>query len=78
MAVAYKIQSQLSRTEATKNNIKNGISFLQVQDGALKVLGDVLDRMAELKSFYNDVSKNSMDRENYNYEFTELQRQLVL
>lgn len=78
MAVAYKIQSVLSRTEATKNNIKNGISFLQVQDGALKVLGDVLDRMAELKSYYNDVSKNSMDRENYNYEFTELQRQLVL
>ena len=78
LAVSYKIQSVLSRTEATKNNIKNGISFLQVQDGALKVLGDVLDRMAELKSFYNDVSKNSMDRENYNYEFTELQRQLVL
>lgn len=78
LAVSYKIQSVLSRTEATKNNIKNGISFLQVQDGALKVLGDVLDRMAELKSFYNDVSKNSMDRENYNFEFTELQRQLVL
>ena len=78
LAVSYKLDSVLSRTEATKNNIKNGISFLQVQDGALKVLGDVLDRMAELKSFYNDVSKNSMDRENYNYEFTELQRQLVL
>ncbi len=78
MAVGYKLQSVLKRTEATRNNIQNGISFLQVQDGALKVMGDVLDRMAELKSFFNDISKNSLDRENYNYEFTELQKQLSL
>lgn len=78
MAVGYKLQSVLKRTEATRNNIQNGISFLQVQDGAMKVIGDVLDRMAELKSFWNDISKNSQDRINYNYEFTELQKQLVL
>jgi len=78
MAVGYKLQSVLKRTEATRNNIQNGISYLQVQDGAFKVMGDVLDRMAELKSFWNDISKNSQDRENYNYEFTELQKQLTL
>ena len=78
LAVGYKLQSVLKRTEATRNNIQNGISYLQVQDGALTVIGDVLDRMAELKSFWNDISKNSQDRINYNYEFTELQKQLAL
>ena len=32
--------------------------------------------MAELKSFFNDVSKNAADRETYNHEFHELQVEL--
>lgn len=71
-----KLESAMRRTEATKFNIQNGISYLQVQDGAMKVTGSILDRMAELKSYYNDISKNDLDRENYNYEFNELQKQL--
>ena len=77
LAVGMKLQSQLRRTAATKQNIQNGVSFLQMQDGALKVTGEILDRMAELKSFFNDVSKNALDRETYNHEFRELQAQLV-
>ena len=76
LAVGMKLESALRRTEATKYNIQNGISYLQVQDGALKVAGSLLDRMSELKSYYNDISKNELDRENYNYEFKELQAQL--
>ncbi len=76
LAVGMKLESAMRRTEATKFNIQNGISYLQVQDGAMKVTGSILDRMAELKSYYNDISKNDLDRENYNYEFNELQKQL--
>ena len=47
-----------------------------MQDSVLKVAGDIIDRMAELKSFFNDVSKNAMDRETYNHEFHELQKEL--
>ena len=47
-----------------------------MQDGVLKVAGEILDRMSELKSFYNDVSKSEADRETYNHEFNELQREL--
>ena len=36
MAVAYKINSALKRTEAVNQNIQNGISYLQVQDGDSK------------------------------------------
>ena len=55
-------------------NTQNGVSFLQMQDGVMKVAGEILDRMAELKSFFNDVSKSAADRETYNHEFDELQR----
>ena len=44
----------------------------------LKVAGEILDRMAELKSFWNDISKSDLDRETYNHEFVELQRELKM
>ena len=78
LAVHYKLRSVLSRTEATRNNLNNGISFLQVQDGAYQVASNILDRMAELKTFWSDISKSNSDRVNYNYEFKELQEQLAL
>ncbi len=78
LSVHYKLQSVLKRTEATRNNLHNGISFLQVQDGAYQVASRILDRMAELKTFWSDISKSDTDRVNYNYEFKELQEQLAL
>ena len=74
LAVGMKLQSALRRSEAARLNTQNGVSFLQMQDGALKVAGEILDRMAELKSFFNDVSKSQSDREVYNHEFKELQK----
>ena len=47
-----------------------------MQDSVMKVAGEILDRMAELKSFFNDVSKGPDDRQTYNHEFTELQKEL--
>ena len=73
-----KLQSTLRRAQASMQNTMNGISFLQMQDSVLKVAGDIIDRMAELKSFFNDVSKNAMDRETYNHEFHELQKSSTL
>ena len=76
LAVGMKLQSSLKRAAASRLNTQNGVSFLQMQDGVLKVTGEILDRMSELKSFYNDVSKSQADRETYNHEFKELQREL--
>jgi len=73
MAVAYKLNSKLKRTEAVRQNIQNGISYLQVQDGALSVVGKILDRISELRTMSMDVTKNSGDIENYSKEFVELQ-----
>jgi flagellin-like hook-associated protein FlgL len=76
LAVGLKLQSSLRRAQATMMNAQNGVSFLQMQDGAMKVAGEIVDRMSELKAFFNDVSKNAMDRETYNHEFHELQKEL--
>ena len=76
LAVAYKLQSSVKRTEAALNNHQNALSFLQVQDGVLEAVGEIVGRMAELRTMAADVSKNTADIENYSKEFLELQDQL--
>jgi len=76
MSVAYKLNSRIRRTEAVRSNVQNGISFLQVQDGALQSAGTIVNRMAELRAMAQDVTKNANDAENYTKEFVELQKQL--
>jgi flagellin-like hook-associated protein FlgL len=76
LAVGMKLQSSLKRSAASRLNTQNGVSFLQMQDGVLKVAGEILDRMAELKSFWNDISKSDDDRQTYNHEFNELQKEM--
>jgi flagellin len=76
LAVAYKLQSRVNRTEAVLHNHENSLSYLQVQDGALQTIGSVLDRMSELRTMAADITKNSGDIENYSKEFLELQAQL--
>ena len=76
LAVAYKLNSKLNRTEAVIQNSQNALSYLQVQDAGLQTVGKVVDRMAELRTMAQDITKNSGDIENYSKEFVELQSQL--
>ena len=76
LAVAYKLDSQAKRTEAVLNNHQNALSYLQLQDGALESVGEVVSRMAELRTMAAVVTKNTGDIENYSKEFRELQTQL--
>jgi len=66
----------VKRGEAAMQNVLNGISMLEVQDGILSSMGEIVNRMAELKSLYHDVMKSNDDREAYNVEFRDLQVQL--
>ena len=76
LAVSMKLNSAISRLEGASKNIQNAISFLEVQDGILSTVGELVDRMSELKSLYNDVMKNESDKATYNREFRDLQVQL--
>ena len=76
LAVSMKFSAAAKRSAAASANIGNSVSFLQTQDGSLKVAGKVLDRMSELKTLYQDPTKNADDLANYDAEFTELQSEL--
>ena len=75
LAVSMKLSAAAKRQGAVNTNIGNAVSFLQTQDGVLKVAAKVLDRMGELKTLYADPTKSSSDLANYDSEFTELQLQ---
>ena len=64
MSVAYKLESRTTRTHATIQNAQNGLSFLQVQDGAMESIAKIANRMSELRVMADDVIKNSSDIEN--------------
>ncbi|HYC71890.1 MAG TPA: flagellin [Opitutaceae bacterium] len=77
LAVSMKLSAAAKRSGAAASNIGNSVSFLQAQDGVLKVAGKVLERISELKTLYSDPTKNSTDLANYDAEFTQLQSELT-
>ena len=77
LAVSMKLGAASRRQGAALANIGNATSYLQTQDGALKVAGKVLDRISELKTLFTDPTKNTSDQANYTSEFTALQAQLI-
>lgn len=76
LAVAMKLDAAISRTRAVQSNIASATSYLQTQDGALSVAGNVLDRMSQLAILSKDPTKSSADKANYQTEFSQLQDQL--
>jgi len=76
LAVAMKLSSAINRLEGAHKNIQNAISFLEVQDGVLSTVGELVDRMSELRSLSNDVMKNESDLATYDREFKDLQVQI--
>jgi flagellin len=76
LAVSMKLSAAAKRSGAASVNIGNSVSFLQTQDGALKVAGKVLDRISELKTLYSDPTKSATDLANYDAEFSQLKQQI--
>ena len=72
LAVSMRLDAQIARITAAKNNVGNAISFTQTQDGYLKKMAKALDRMSELSILAQDVTKSNADRSLYNAEFQQL------
>jgi len=72
LAVASRMEAQINRTEATRSNIGNAISFKQTQDGYLAKVGKALDRMSELATLAQDQTKTTTDLSLYNKEYSTL------
>src|SRR5690348_15832787 len=71
-AVSMRFDAQISRINAARGNIANGISFSQTQDGFLKKVAKALDRMSELSILSEGITKTNADRSLYNQEFSTL------
>ena len=77
LSVAMKLNASVTRLVGAKNNVQNGISFVEVQDGMLETAGRIVGRMAELKGMATqDPMKSDQDVDSYNNEFRDLQVQL--
>jgi flagellin len=77
LSVVMKLNAAVNRMAGAKNNVQNGISFVEIQDGMLETVGRIVGRMAELKGMATqDPLKSSQDVESYNNEFADLQKQL--
>ena len=76
LAVSMKLSAAINRQSAAITNVQNAISFAQLQDGDIKSAAKIVDRMAALRSMYDDVTKSDIDKANYNTEFQTLRVQL--
>jgi len=76
LAVSMKLSAAINRQTAAITNVQNAVSFVQLQDGDLKAAASIVDRMAALRSMYDDVTKSTIDKDNYNTEFQSLRVQL--
>jgi flagellin len=72
LAVASRLDAQIARINAARNNVDNAISFTQTQDGYLKSIAGALNRMSELALLAQDATKSDSDRTLYNSEYSQL------
>lgn len=59
LAVSMKLSASIRRTDATASNVGNALSFLQTQDGILKNADKILNRMSELTTLAQDITKST-------------------
>ena len=77
LAVSMKLSAAVNRLAGAQNNSQNAMSFLEVQDGMLETVGNIIDRMSELKGLASqDPMKSEQDKASYDNEFRDLQVQL--
>ena len=72
LAIAERMTAQIRGFDVAARNSNDGISLLQVADGALGKIGDNLQRMRELGVQAKNGTLNATDRANLNREYTEL------
>jgi flagellin len=78
LAVSMKLSASIRRTDATQANVNNALALLQTQDGVLKTADKILNRMSELTTLAQDVTKTTSDLALYNTELGQLKGQLKL
>ena len=76
LQVAMKMDSSRKRSDAALLGLQNARSYTEAQDQALDVVGQLFTRLSELATLATDATKNSSDRNGYNYEFQNLVQEI--
>jgi len=80
LAISMKLNASIKRLAGAENNVQNGLSYLEVQDGLLETAGNILIRVSELFGLYSgDPLKASGGSEQtaMDAEFTDLKAQFT-
>ena len=72
LAIAERMTAQIRGYDVAARNANDGISLLQVADGAMGKISDNMQRMRELAVQSKNGTLNSTDRVNLNREYVEL------
>lgn len=73
LAIGSKLKSEVAGLTQASNNAAQAISLLQIADGALSTVGDILQRMKALAVQSSSGQLADSDRSLLNQEFTNLQ-----
>jgi len=77
LAISERMNAQIKGFDVASRNANDGVSLLQVADGALGNISDSLQRMRELAVQSKNGSLNSTDRSNLDREFQSLTDQVA-
>ncbi len=72
LAIASRMTAQIRGFDQAQRNANDGVSLLQVADGAMSKINDNLQRMRELAVQAKNGTLNDTDRANLDREYTEL------
>jgi flagellin len=76
-AVSLKFQNSQTVIGALESVLSNAHSYLTTQAAGLRQMGAHLNRMSELVTQMQDVSKGSLEKEGHTAEFNQLRAELV-
>ena len=76
LAVAMKLKSQISSYDAQKDSVENAKSYVESQSTALQTASEIVTKMQDLKSDYDDPTATVADKTAYESEFQHLRKQL--
>jgi len=77
ISISERMRSNIRGTASARTNVENTISLLQTTDSWLQKTNDMLARMTELIIESNDATKSSIDKNNIQTEFKELQDEIT-
>jgi len=76
LAASMGLTSAATNAASTVSSDANQISFLQAQDGVLKIAGDIATRISQLTSLQNDPTMSATEKSGYTAESTQLTSEL--